>query len=267
MAMMLGCNTVLFGGYDLATALRSIAWAGYKGVELSAIASMVEHLRIDQGPEHVATVKALAEEHGLTITAVEAATNEADRLVKVMRVAAEVGIPVVNTGPGGKTGDAASLARSIDFLGQMAREAEKLGVTLAVKAHVGAAIYDTATTLQAVRAISSPAFGIDFDPSHIYRANEDPEVAVRAIGKHLVHVHIRDCASREPRVGPPPDQVPGRGRVNLPAFCQALKDIGFAGPVNLEIIGALRYELWQATAIAAESRGYLHRCMQEVGVA
>ena len=264
--MKLGCNTVLFGGFDLETALKSIAWAGYEGAELSAIASMVEHLRVDQGPEHVAEVKALAAKHGLALTAVEAATNDPDRLVKIMRVSAEAGIPVVNTGPGGKSGDEASLERSIDFLGTMALEAEKLGVTLAVKAHVGAAIFNTETTLRVLKAISSPAFGIDFDPSHIYRANEDPEVAVRAIGKRLAHVHIRDCVSREQRVGPPPDQVPGRGSVNLVAFCQSLKEIGFGGPVNLEIIGALKYELWQAMGIAAESRGYLHRCMQEVGL-
>ena len=56
-----------------------------------------------------------------------------------------------------------------------------------------------------------------------YRAGEDPEVAVRALGKSLIHVHVRDCVGREQRVGPPPDQVPGRGNVDLVAFVQALE--------------------------------------------
>lgn len=265
--MKLGCNTVLFGGYDLETALRCIAWAGYEAAELSAIAGMVEHLKIDQGPEHVAEVKGLADRYGLALTAVEAATTDPDRLTKILRLAAAVGIPIVNTGPGGKSGDEESLKRSIDFLGAMALEAERCGVTLAVKAHVGQSVYNTETTLRVARAISSPAFGIDFDPSHIYRADEDPEVAVRALRGRLAHVHIRDCVSREQRVGPPPEQVPGRGNVDLVAFYRSLREIGFDGPVNLEIIGALKYELWQAMGIAAESRGYLHRCMKEAGLA
>jgi sugar phosphate isomerase/epimerase len=265
--MKLGCNTVLFGGFDLETALRGIAFAGYEAAELSAIAGMAEHLRIDQAASHVADVKSLAERYGLALTAVEAATNDPDRLGKILRVAAEVGIPVVNIGPGGKSGDEESLKRSIDFLVRMSDEAAGLGVKLAVKAHVGAAIFDTPTTLRAVREVTSPGFGIDFDPSHIFRANEDPETAVRAIGDRLVHVHVRDCVSREPRVGPPPDQVPGRGNVDLVAFFGALKEMGYDGPVNLEIIGALKYELWQAQSIAAESQGYLRRTMREVGAA
>ncbi len=261
--MQLGCNTVLFGGFDLETALRGIAFAGYQAAELSAILGMAEHLRGDLGPEHAREVRALADRYGLALTAVEAATNDPDRLQRILRVSAEVGAKVVNIGPGGKAGDDESLKRSIDFIARMSDEAAKLGVVLAVKAHVGAAIYNTETTLQAVRQIDSPGFGVDFDPSHIFRANEDPEVAVRALAGKLAHVHIRDCVSREQRVGPPPDQVPGRGNVDLVALFRSLDEIGFAGPVSLEIIGALKYELWQAQSIAAESQGYLRRCALE----
>ena len=265
--MQLGCNTVLFGGFDLETALRGIAFAGYQAAELSAILGMAEHLRIDLGPEHVREVRALADRYGLALTAVEAATNDPDRLRRIMRVSAEVGVKVVNIGPGGKAGDVESLKRSIDFIARMSDEAADLGVTLAVKAHVGAAIYNTETTLQAIHQIDSPGFGVDFDPSHVFRANEDPEDAVRALAGKLAHVHVRDCVSREPRVGPPPDQVPGRGNVDLVALFRSLDAIGFDGPVSLEIIGALKYELWQAQSIAAESQGYLRRCLREAGVA
>ena len=47
-------------------------------------------------------------------------------------------------------------------------------MTLCVKAHVGHAVYNTPTSLQVLDAITSPAFGLDMDPSHIYRAGEDP---------------------------------------------------------------------------------------------
>ena len=35
--MKLGANTVLFGGYDMETAFRCLALAGYDGVEVSAL--------------------------------------------------------------------------------------------------------------------------------------------------------------------------------------------------------------------------------------
>ena len=43
----LGVNSVLFQSVDLATAMKHIAWAGYDGVELSAIKGMCEHLVLD----------------------------------------------------------------------------------------------------------------------------------------------------------------------------------------------------------------------------
>jgi sugar phosphate isomerase/epimerase len=40
----LGVNSVLFGGFDFATAAKYIKLAGYDGVEISAIQGMCEHL-------------------------------------------------------------------------------------------------------------------------------------------------------------------------------------------------------------------------------
>ena len=88
--------------------------------------------------------------------------------------------------------------------------AEKYGVTLCVKAHVGAAVFNTPTTLQVMQAISSPAFGIDMDPSHIHRAGENPVEAIAAVLPRVKHVHIRDCKGRQQNPGKPEDQANGR---------------------------------------------------------
>ena len=58
---------------------------------------------------------------------------------QAMQAAVECGIPVINCGPGGKSDDEASLQERIDSLGRLAERAEHYGVTLCVKAHVGAA--------------------------------------------------------------------------------------------------------------------------------
>ena len=50
----LGVNSVLFGGFDFATACKHIALAGYDGIEISAIKGMCEHLDLDRWQEQAA---------------------------------------------------------------------------------------------------------------------------------------------------------------------------------------------------------------------
>jgi sugar phosphate isomerase/epimerase len=143
--------------------------------------------------------------------------------------------------------------------------AEKYGVTLCVKAHVGASIYNTPTTLKVMEAITSPAFGIDMDPSHIYRANEDPVAAITAVLPRVKHLHIRDCKGRQQGPGNPEDQANGRGDIDLVAFIRTLHQHGYAGPLNLEVIGAKEYSVEQCCIIAAEARGHMQACLQACG--
>jgi sugar phosphate isomerase/epimerase len=52
----------------------------------------------------------------------------------------------------------------------------------------------------------------------------------------------------------------------LPEILRALHTIGYNGPLNLEVIGTKEYSLSRAMGIAAESRGYLRKCFQEIGI-
>src|SRR5690606_30545043 len=121
--------------------------------------------------------------------------------------------------------------------------------------------------LRLMSEVDAPALGLNFDPSHLYRADEEPAEVARAWGDKIVTSHFRDCASRDRQVGPPPTQVPGRGEVDLRGTLAALVEVGYSGPLNLEVIGAKEYSVSKAMGIAAEARGYLHRLLQEVGVA
>ncbi len=195
--MKLGANTVLFGGYDMDTAFKCLAASGYDGVELSAIDGMSEHLVLDWWGEVAPKIKRLASEYSLELLAMEQPSQDSEKMEKAFQAAVEIGIPVVNCGPGGKSDDEESLKQSIDSLGKLADRAAHYGVTLCVKAHVGASIYNTPTTLRAMKEITSPAFGIDMDPSHIWRANENPVEAIGAVLHRVKHVHIRDCKGRQ----------------------------------------------------------------------
>ncbi len=261
----LGVNTVLFGGFDFRTAMEHIKWAGYDGVEISAIKGMCEHLCLDDWRAQAAEIKAVSADLALPITAMEAAALDDGRLMLAYEAAAEIGIPVVNVGPGGKSNSEDDLNASIAKLARMAEKAEPFGVTLCVKAHVGAAIWNTPTTLVAMAQIDSPAFGIDMDPSHIHRGGEVPREALEQVVSRVKHVHIRDCAGPGPSPGRPEMQACGRGEINLQGYCRVLVEAGYDGPVNLEVIGAGEYPLSRCAIIAAESYGYLNACLRQCG--
>lgn len=263
----LGVNSVLFKQFDFATAARHIAKCGYDGVEISAIQGMCEHLVLDNWREQAHDLKAVMAETGLRFLSMEVANSSDEaRLLKAFEAGAELGIPVVNVGPGGKSDVEADLQNCIERLARAAAKAEPYGVTLCVKAHVGGAIYSTPTTLRAMREIVSPAFGIDMDPSHIYRANEDPEAALPQVLTRVKHIHIRDCKGRQQGPGPVELQACGRGDIDLYAYCAAMVSGGYDGPVCLEVIGAKpEHSLAHVSIVAAESYGYLNACLKKLG--
>src|SRR5947209_9599362 len=105
--MKLGANSVLFGGYDMETAFKYLAMAGYDGVELSAIDGMSEHLVLDRWQEVVPEIRRLSQEYGLALLAMEQPSQDQEKMDKAFQAAVELGVPIVNCGPGGKTEDEA----------------------------------------------------------------------------------------------------------------------------------------------------------------
>ena len=264
--MKLGCNSVVFASADRRTALAHIAAAGYRFVELAAIKGMCEHLDPEGDASDLARLREELEEFGLVPTAIEAATTDRARLLKVFEAAKALGVGIVNIGSGGTSNDEESIKQAIAHIAELARDAGRHEVRLAVKPHVGQAIFDAATALRLTAEVDEPALGLNFDPSHLYRADQDPASVARSWGERIVTVHIRDCASRDRRVGPPETQIAGRGVVDLLAVLGALGENGHDGPLNLEVIGTKTYQLSRAMGIAAESRGYLSRCLRELGL-
>jgi sugar phosphate isomerase/epimerase len=260
----LGVNTVLFKAFSFKDAVKVIKAAGYDGLEISAIKGMCEHLDLDNWKTQKDEIKALIEDNNLEILSSEVASLDENRLMKAFEAGAEIGIPVINIGPGGKKDDENSLRTNLDIMAKMSEKAKDFGVILCVKAHVGAAIHDTKTTLKAMDYIENSSFGIDMDPSHIYRAGEFPEEALPKVISRVRHIHIRDCKGRGPKPGDPPLQACGRGDINLFGYFKAMVDKNYKGPVTLEIIGP-KQDIDTATIIAAESYGYMNACLKKLG--
>jgi sugar phosphate isomerase/epimerase len=228
---------------------------------------MSEHLVLDRWQELAPEIKRLSQAYGLELLAMEQPSQDPAVMETAFQAAVEIGIPVINCGPGGKADEEDTFQQSVESLGNLSQMAERYGVTLCVKAHVGAAIYNTPTTLRLMEAISSPAFGIDMDPSHIWRAGENPVEAIAAVISRVKHVHIRDCKGRQHGPGEPNMQANGRGDIDLVGYVRVLHENGYAGPVDLEVIGtkAKGYTLERCCVIAAETRGHIQASLQACG--
>lgn len=266
--MQLGVNSVLFKEFDFATAARHIAKAGYDGVEIAAIKGMCEHLRLDCWREQVGQLREVMGETGIRLLSMEVANSmDEERLGTAFEAASTLGIPIVNVGPGEQEGTAEGLQQCTERLARIAARGEAFGVILCVKAHVGTVIHDTETTQAAMRSIPSEAFGIDMDPSHIFRAGEDPAEVLSQVLPRVRHIHIRDCKGRQRGPGPIEQQACGRGDIDLWGYCAALVTGGYDGPVCLEVIGARpEHTLADVSAVAAESYGYLNAICKRLGI-
>jgi sugar phosphate isomerase/epimerase len=226
---------------------------------------MSQHLVLDQWREIAPQVKDLSAKYELPVQAMEQPSQDPEVMEAAFEAAAAIGIPVINCGPGGKSDDEASLLEAVESLKSLAARAADHGVTLCAKAHVGKAMYNTPTSLRFLDAIVSPAFGLDMDPSHVHRAGENPVAAIAAVIERIKHVHIRDCKGRERGPGKPEDQANGRGDIDLLGYIRVLHEAGYDGPVDLEVIGAKKYDVPACVAIAAEARGHMQACLQACG--
>lgn len=65
------------------------------------------------------------------------------------------------------------------------------GVKVAIEMHPGFVVYSPETMLK-LRAITGPAVGCNYDPSHMFWQSIDPIAAIRILGDSILHVHAKD---------------------------------------------------------------------------
>jgi len=268
--MKIACSTVLFNQLDLYGALQHLAWSGYDGAELACLKTHARHIEPDTGKAYLEEIKSVAKKHGIELLAIhldaDGSTPEEkiEYVTKMFDVAQKLGIPVVAIPAGGKTGDKELTKQEFKYIGKLCERAESRGVTLAVKYHKGASVYNLATQLQLLNEVKSPALGVNLDPREIYKAGEDYSEVIHKLGKKIVHTHIRDYPSPEREPATPEEQILGRGKIDYPLILRQLKGVGYDKALSLVMVGAFTYPLSQQMGIAAECRGYLNRCLQEL---
>jgi sugar phosphate isomerase/epimerase len=119
----------------------------------------------------------------------------------------------------------------LDTLARAGQHAADQGITLAFETG-----QETAELLRrTLDDLKAPNLKVNFDPANMLLYDMgDPIRAVEILGADIRSVHVKD-ARRTKVAGQWGDEVPlGEGEVNIPAFLQALKRVGYMGPLIIE---------------------------------
>jgi sugar phosphate isomerase/epimerase len=119
----------------------------------------------------------------------------------------------------------------LDTLGQVSAMAAAKGVTVAFETG-----QETADLLRrTLDELKCPNLKVNFDPANMLLYDKgDPLRAVEVLGPDIRSVHVKD-ANRPTTPGQWGEEVPlGQGQVNIRAFVQTLKKVGYRGPLCIE---------------------------------
>jgi sugar phosphate isomerase/epimerase len=126
---------------------------------------------------------------------------------------------------------------------------DEVGVKFGLEVHQGEIAYDFWTTKRTLEAVNHrPAFGINFDPSHLNWQMVDPVAFIYEFGDRIYHMHVKESIRvLDGRNGILSSHLffgdrrrgwdfvsPGRGTVPFERIFRALNDIGFAGSYSIE---------------------------------
>jgi sugar phosphate isomerase/epimerase len=274
--MQLGFVSAILGDQSLADVLAFAADEGFACVEIMCWPpgkadrryAGVTHLDVTQpGDGEVQRVRALIDKHGVGISGLgyypnplhpdaEHRARVIEHLKKVIQVAPRLGVKVVNTFVG--RDPRKSIPESWPLFDQVWPElvhgAEQANVVLGIEncpmlfSHDewpgGANLATTPAVWRAMfERIPSPAWGLNFDPSHLIWQHVDCVRALRAFGDRVVHFHAKDTRIDRPRLdeegimglGWHTPKLPGLGDVPWGALFSALSDVGYRGAVCIEV--------------------------------
>lgn len=238
-------------------ALRWLNSCGWKYFELST-----EHLQqINEAADRsgpIEQVKATLRELGSSmpqahamlkanVAQADAAARRADieRMQREMDCCAKLGVRHVVIHPGAGEGYTTTEdlrrivllnVQAFKRLGDLAGElGMKIGIEnmtdagLVGKRRFGSSPHEL---MELLDRLDHPALGITLDTSHASVQNLDIPATIREFGPRILCTHVSDNDGSGDQ-----HRTPGNGRIDWPAVMKALRGIGYAGLLNLEIPG------------------------------
>jgi sugar phosphate isomerase/epimerase len=230
----------------------------------------VTHINVDDtGEEQLAHIKKVLTSQNIYISALGYYPNPLDpdekqaevyigHIKKVIRMAAKLGIGVVNTfvGRNPATSVEDNLEKFADVWPGIVKVAEENNVKIGIENCPMLFTRDEwpggknlATTpaiwKKLFEIIPSPAFGLNYDPSHLVWMQMDEVKPIYDFRDKLFHIHLKDVKVFRDKLNEagimayPLDyhspKIPGLGDVDWRSFFSALTSVKYRGPVCIEV--------------------------------
>ena len=217
-----------------------------RGLGYRALSVRASQVSIDTPPGQVAAARRALDENGIGVVmvtgTVSLAANDshaADPLRHItphLDLAESLGSGLVRV----------MLQREADisFAARAAAEAGERGVTLAHQTHIGTLCETVDSTLELVRKVGSPHFGINYEPSNLLVCGSPwGRDAVQRLAPHIVNVYLQNwrphaggALTLQLNAGPvKADQIPldDASGVDYGEVFDALREIGWTGYVTV----------------------------------
>ena len=207
-----------------------------------------------------AAVTAAVTKHGLILSSLSLSTNfnkpkaeemkkEIEATTQWIRFAAKVKAPVSRIFGGSlsaadrKSEDGAKAAtqRMIDGVAAVTKEAEKVGLILAIENHGGLPC-KAEEQVAVIKTVNSPSLRATVDVGNYLQGGQEGHIGTAIAAPYAAYVHMKD-SKKVPDASSPwgykvQSCVVGEGDVNLAACIEALAKAGYKGFVGLEYEGS-----------------------------
>ena len=240
MGRILAINSNTYHGYPLEDAVRGIADAGFRYIELTATKGWTEHVYPDHSLRQLFRVQDMLKDAGLTPFAMSGHTNLTDParagdFRDNIRLASFFGSRYIVSSIGEahlKDGHVADLDETVRCIASFVPELKARDMTLVLETHG----YDHGTgkiLSDVVDRVGSEYVRINYDTANvIFYGRTDPAADLAACVDNVAYLHIKDKAG--------PDDVwdfpaPGKGRIDFDAVFDTLRRAGNGSPFSVEI--------------------------------
>ena len=239
MEHIVAVTTNTYHGFGTDEALRGIAAAGFRFVELTAVRGWTEHVMADMPKGELSRVRDRMEALGLSCIALSGHCNltDAKRLDDFranMRLAKRLGAKYIisSTGEAHFGHDEAladdELIRNVKAL---LPDLEENGLKLGIEVH---GEYGTGEAVaRIVRGVASPLVGINYDTANaVFYGGKDPLEDLRSVMELVNYVHLKDKVGMDNSWNFP---ALGKGELPIAEIVRTVRGTGRDIPLSVEI--------------------------------
>ena len=276
--MRIGFVTAIFADLDVDKVLDIGVQEGYGSVEVMCWPvgkaerryAGVTHINVDKtGDVEISQIKTLLEMNNVYISGLgyypnplDPDTNQAglfiEHIKKVILTASKLGVPVVNTFIGRDPSKSVedNLKKFADVWPGIVKVAEENNIKIGVEncpmlftrdEWPGGKNLATSPAIwkKMFEIIPSPAFGLNYDPSHMVWMQMDEVKPIYEFKEKLFHIHLKDVKIDRDKLNQVgimaypleyhTPKIPGFGDVDWRGFFSALTTVKYRGPVCIEV--------------------------------